>query len=768
MSPEDVWQYDLSSHGGQAQQSFQGLMVAATTNEVAVPALAAASTFGMLIPLSHSARTDVEKAATTSASAPVKFLQAEIGFSPGDIATYLSQSEGGVRFLGLASALLCTMDSKFRGAALHRMLQATRSPSLDDRAVPTNQQLAALVEALEPKLSRTGFTESVAGWQVYLVNLRDVDPAFTQLCRDDSAHPSVEMLHAIVSAFRHIDLIGETDNGGEPARGQSDTVTHVEIRTNQAIPWITAFTKWMLGLPPSIRLLDGTWVVRPEAAAKVELFVATTLGFEEEVRIVYRAKEPTTLWKGRTNGPDDYQWKGMLPVSEYGKLRFLGLCGSDQESLILQEALSYSLRKIASQLWPTTAVAFSGAPSLDPPYHPARSDPNLAEFRSSMFPDAQKILQAFQDYTGTSTRMASREGSVFLAPAVRAHEEQLARLCSCKSRSNITGEDADSTLPGDAGKGWDARYTPHRTCPVNAFRKSVALVSAEILSLSLFDCSEPVRLFWPGQIATSLKSFWHFPSAALRIIESIEESTPGFCRVQDIIHEALMLVGHDPSNLAVGCWIASAERGQTFYPALLDTGVLDKSGVLSLAGGPGRIISGRDAFDTVARQYREMDTPPLVSGTMPPLVEPLCLFQDQKLDWEVTPRGRTLLPSFGPTGYHKFFDPFRVLETVARSLFVCCDHPPSRPLERPCEDARFSRGLRFSRGGPAYFSAVEKTGEGSMERVDDKIEVIAVSENEPLRLFTMSSDCPGVVRFGACLECCLDVCAAASLPYIVL
>ncbi|MBE3047019.1 hypothetical protein IMZ48_31735, partial [Candidatus Bathyarchaeota archaeon] len=168
MPPGDLLQYDLSPHDGQFQQWLLGLMIASTTDNVAAPALSALSRFGLLVPLSRAARIDIEKAARVTGSAPVKFLKASIGFAAGDVADYLSQNEGGVRFLGLAAALLCTSGNLFAGAALDRMLQATRSPTMDAWALPTNKQLVDTLEALEPKLSRSNFAKSLSGWQVYL------------------------------------------------------------------------------------------------------------------------------------------------------------------------------------------------------------------------------------------------------------------------------------------------------------------------------------------------------------------------------------------------------------------------------------------------------------------------------------------------------------------------------------------------------------------------------------------------------------------------
>ena len=776
MPSGDLWQYDLSLHGGQFQQWFQGLMIASTTDNVAVSALAAVSQFGLLVPLSRAARIDVEKAATVSGSATVKFLKASVGFSAGDVADYLSQSEGGVRFLGLAAALLCTSDNLFAGAALDRMLQATRSPTMDARALPTNRQLVDTLQALEPKLSRSSFAESLCGWQVYLGNLPGADPTFAQRFRDDGSHPTVDMLQALVSAFRHIDRIGEVHETGGGALGSDDGATpHVEIRAYNALPWITAFTKWSLGYPPSIRLLDGSWLVRQDASVKVELLVVHMVPSKEDVRLVYPIKEPTTLWNGWRGGEGQNVWNAMMPISDYGRLRLLNVCSSDEESRALHQALSYSLPKIASQLWPTTASDIVAAGNVsDSPYHPAQQDPRLAKYRAQMFPDDRQILRTFQEYTGATTGMASREGSLFLAPAIRTYEDRLAKQCPHQHCLERTGRVAKGTHQWEGTLG-GTLCALKSDCPVNNFRLDVAMVSAEILALSLFDCSDPVRVFWPGRSAALTRIGASFRKAVETILQSAEESVPGFCRVPDVLSTALDLVGHDVrKEVKNGTWIASAGRGQVFYPVLFDTGILDKSGVLLLGGGLGRLTFGGDTYEKVLGHVMfEIHHSPLPAKDGPPVLQPLCLFDNEILDWQVKRRAnRNLELTFGPTSYNKVYNPFDALTTAARSLFVTCDHPQSRPLVRPCEDACFSREPLFKdkdkdRNG---YSTVEATRQKMMEQVNYKTEIIAVAKNDPLRLFAMAntSMSPGVVRYGACLECCLNVCTTASLPYIIL
>lgn len=83
-------------------------------------------------------------------SVVVKFLKAQIGYSAGDSAAQLSSSSAGVRFLGLATALITL--GAFNGAVVLELMMAESAQ--DQQFLPTVPHLKDLLTALEYKITR--------------------------------------------------------------------------------------------------------------------------------------------------------------------------------------------------------------------------------------------------------------------------------------------------------------------------------------------------------------------------------------------------------------------------------------------------------------------------------------------------------------------------------------------------------------------------------------------------------------------------------------
>jgi hypothetical protein len=360
---------------------------------------------------------------------------------------------------------------------------------------------------------------------------------------------------------------------------------------------------------------------------------------------------------------------------------------------------------------------------------------------------------------------------IFGLSKVVGYEDSLARGCACAKCLKRTGGTAKVTIRDEKEKA-DVFALLSSPCPVDGFRHKVAMITAEILAISLFDCTEPVRVFWPGRAVAKKRVRGGFLAAVESVIlPRNDDNATGFCRVHEIFSLALSLIGHNASaDIETGTWIASVGRGQVIYPRIFDVGVLDKSGVLSLGGGLGRLTFQNDEYGKVVSEK----VPPTLLPSrnydrdIQEVRNPLHLFQDEKLEWQVTRSDGHLTLVFGPTSYPKIYNPFDILTTIARSIFVTCDHPTSSSLDRPDRSSIFASHLTLLDFDTEAYTTVAATRRKVLEHVNDKIEIIPVSGDEPLRLFAMTSSFPGVVRYGACLRCCVQVCSAASLPYIVL
>ena len=760
-------QWELNRTATDLQNFIHDAMIVSTSDRVEFNALYVAEAFGATVAMSDESRLKVEQAAKFNASATIQFLQAKIGYAKGDAPDFLSKTDGGVRLLGLASALLCTSSHLFAARAMDMMIQNSAPFSLDRRILPTILQLERLFAALDSKLSRSGFAELVSGWQVWLGNLPGVNQIFTQRSRHDDTHPPAEMLAAIVEAFRSIKRIGVAEEEND-----ADETT-IEIWAHESIPWITAFTKWSLGSLPIIRLQNGTTLVGEPSGARVCLWVGLTAASTTQVKMVHRLKHPTILWSGPTGNPlEIHSWAGMLPLGDYGRQQIMNLGFVGEGIFALQQALSASLPKTVECLWPTASWPLSAD---DPPYHPSLASPSLSQYRTRMFAEDVQLQRIFHEYTGAETIMIAQEKgeSVFGQKKVESYELHLARQCACADCLDRTRSSMRATIRDEKEK--EAVLSALAlNCPVNIFRRNVASVATEILALSLFDCVEPLRVFWPGRSAAKERVRSNFLNAVESIISPHNDDEPAFCRVHDILGYALSLVGHDMSaETEAGTWMASAWRGQVFYPRLLDVRVLEKFGVLSLGGGTGKLTFQGDEYHKVLSKRTQQTLLPTLRDASNDfstieVLEPLHLFPNEIVEWQLTRSDGHLTLTFGPTSYPKTFNPFDALITIARSIFISCGHLPSSLLRKPDKFCTFVPHLIHLDWSLEQYNTTKIVMRKMLEHVNDKIEIIPTSGDEQLRLFVMASSVPGVVRYGACLECCIQACSTASLPFIVL
>jgi hypothetical protein len=90
----------------------------------------------------------------------VQFLQALVGYSKDDCATALSGSQGGLQFLGLASAILPTLGVFDGSKAVEMMLRDSALATQGD-LIPTRAHLQALLGSLENRCVLAGFMELV-------------------------------------------------------------------------------------------------------------------------------------------------------------------------------------------------------------------------------------------------------------------------------------------------------------------------------------------------------------------------------------------------------------------------------------------------------------------------------------------------------------------------------------------------------------------------------------------------------------------------------
>ncbi|KAL9004951.1 MAG: hypothetical protein Q9180_009821, partial [Flavoplaca navasiana] len=238
-----TWALDRASDNAFAVA--KGVLQAATSDNVQPLALLAAEKFGNTVAMCQQTQLLVEReAGRRHVSSVINFLQASIGYSADDSSSQLASTSAGVRFLCLAAALLCTNTHFEAAQALELMI---RNSAGKNQLLPTILQLQDLVRALEPKLMRVGFANSVLGWESYLMDSLQATDALRKRVRLDNTHPAADELEAIVEAFRMVGRVGEM--------GKESSIV---ITARSCYAWIIGFIKWCFGSPPLIILADDS------------------------------------------------------------------------------------------------------------------------------------------------------------------------------------------------------------------------------------------------------------------------------------------------------------------------------------------------------------------------------------------------------------------------------------------------------------------------------------------------------------------------------
>ncbi|KAI9698171.1 MAG: hypothetical protein M1836_004173 [Candelina mexicana] len=736
-------QWALNETSSSALSVAKGVFRAATSDNVQPLALLTVEAFGNTLAICQQTQLVLEKEASKRHVAYfVKFLQSQIGYAANDSATHLASSGAGVRFLGLAAALLCTASTFIAAQALELMIKAT---SRSDQILPTLGQLQDLLSALDHKLARIGFADNVLGWEAILVGYPSLPREISQALRLGYPSPSVEELRALVDAFRMLDRVGDTTSS-----------TSVRITSAVTSPWVIAFTKWCLGDPPKIILEDGT-VVMDQPNSRVTLIVQKGGSIAITVEIFDELDNLSQLWSESEPVPahiKQLRWTGMVSIQSFGqrRLRYLQLSTGLGNRALLQ-ALSYSFELVKSYLAPDAIEMLNDRQPHHIPGYPVNNpdlDPNL-------WPSDTKILEILKEYMSSLEHSAPemsalrKDEKIVNLSTVRAHLDELQAQCSC----------GYSHCGGSLGSG--------HSCRTNDFKCSVTLVVCDILALSLYDTIYPVYVSLDVEptLIYDVRPNGPFQEAIHAILFG-KDSTRGIsspCTVSHIFGATLKLLGHKTyidkiREVRTRSWIASAQRGQVVYPTIFDTSVLDKQPLLVLGGAPGMLEYKGSRYDRVFWKENMMRMKPrkwmdvAVRG-------PQNLIPEDRLEWLVKKGDKCLEVSCGPTGSAKAFNPMNVIDMAAQALYVrACPHKTDAILDPPADNAFFITP-HYDHYSPATYDSRPPLS---------KTCVIAVSGNEGLRLFALSGSAgnePGVVRMSACLQCCIAIARQYHLQYVV-
>ncbi|CAF9911630.1 hypothetical protein IMSHALPRED_010529 [Imshaugia aleurites] len=694
----------------------KGVIRAATSDNVQPLALNACEKFGATLAMCPETNKKMEDL-IIKVSGPkfVRFMTAQIGYSANDCATQLSRSFAGVQFLGLAAALVSSV-GMFEGAdALSAMLMASAS---DKTLLPTVRQLKDLLGAMEHRLNRSGFSDTWVGYQIllseglgpYYEQSHDHKNMLTELMR----YPGADSISKLVEAFRELNRVGDA--------------TAITIQAAYCAPWVMAFTRWCLGIPPSTYLPDRQALLdQPES--RVKLFISNERNaFILEIAFQRSIGSPADLLKSQALPRSR---SGMITVECFGQMKCQEMGGETSDAYkAMSEALPYALKQICELLKLSGGIGPLDETTMNKRARIVSEYP--MEIGTQPFPKDATISVIL-------TRVLNSESHKYLQhlnegclisdlPLVRLHLDRLAKICTCKGCRRHSG------MPD-----WSSY------CKKSRFLSTIPLCAADILALSLFEDPETLLVLCEyGDREYGTNSF----TSAIDVI--INQGKPVVCGAEDILAWGLAMVGHTTEDVKNKNWVTSCFRGQAVYPKVFESRGICQPGYLRLSWAPGLLFFEGETYDrAIGLQRLRWQVPMNVTDTVSTEVSrPLNLVPNMKMEWKVVRRDGYLevYPVCGQYVGHAF----KVLANLANGLILRgCPHDSSSPLERPDMLAYYEGLVSSIKGG-------------------GRVAVVAVDGDAGLRMFAMSvsTDC-FVIRSGACLQCCLDLCRKAGYDRLI-
>lgn len=705
--------WSLNETAGSTLSIAKGVLKAATTDDVQPIAIMAAEAFGATLAMCQETQMKAEIAAKQSHTRFVRFLQSSIGYSKDDCAYHLASSSAGVRFLGLSATLLCMNNHFLAAQSLELMV---RSSAGAGQLLPTARQLKELLVALEYKLNRVGFSDSIMGWGTYLANHPLVGDEFRQFIGQADFHPSTECLEKLVEGLRSLDRVGDA--------------SHIRIKAGRECLWVIAFVKWCIGEPPMILLEDGS-VLADQKEARVTLVIVipstprprsnpvTNNAFNIEV--FNHLGHPSILWSD--TGEKRMAWRGMVTVERIYQ-RILDQFHSTTNSGIPCQAVRCIVDTVTSRVrgLPKTLSGTGEFPLADsgPSYRRITLYPDDASLNASFAKFAQCSKVDVDASVVSELKRGQRFGDI---PLIAGYLRQL--NCRC-------GE---------------CDVLEIRTfCLKKAFEMSVVRIAAIVIIFALFDWTEQILVSGP-----ETKQYFKIGSIIHNSDNALSQRENPTNR---LLEDALALVGHQ-SGPRSESWFATGHRGQVAYFKAFDTMELPDDGVFCLGGGPGKLLHEGISYSSVkaAGWGGPLENVEVLDI---PVDRVLNCFAEKRLNWHISKLEEELWLGWNITGMRRTYAPTCLPNLFQSSrLIIDCPHPETGVLSGADHDCVFVEPSTFD-----------------LPRIKEskRIYVVPVAGDNALRLFCfIALGEKKIVRGNrVCLACCLDVCRRTETRIIIL
>jgi hypothetical protein len=399
-------QWSLDNTSLNALSIGRGIVQAMTSDNIQPIALLACEKFGTTLPVCIETSLKIEQLARRSHSSTANFLKAQIGYSVGDAASYLSQSDGGVRFLCLAATLYTIDEGLVRAQLLDKLLRSTVQSF---EMFPTLMQLNDLLRALETKLTVSSFANEVIGWALMKefsiyhgdVLKRENKDVVGGLGREEVVIPANPEIQRLVAALRDCFRIGPECN--------------VHILSSRCFAaWTIAFVKWFTGSPPCLNFGAFASV---ESTSRVSLFLLPQRD-SFEISVVKQVADFNSLLCPEYNGGFDAgkygsKWGsrfcGLIDVPTLFSLqlqRRYGTCGPGQEVLTLLVDAVFMILNLPGTIIPipfyeglgNLSVANLSVPRPFPPFEQRIQIAQIALGNSLELPGTAPNLEKWKEH----------------------------------------------------------------------------------------------------------------------------------------------------------------------------------------------------------------------------------------------------------------------------------------------------------------------------------------------------------------------------------
>ncbi|KAK4212284.1 hypothetical protein QBC37DRAFT_441498 [Rhypophila decipiens] len=743
----------------------QNLVQVATSDNVQILALAACELFGGTIAMSPATIERIQRDVIPPSPSPlVKFAKLKIGWSKDDCAMFFGSSEAGLRFLGLAAALVTTMGPLDAARAVSLMLRAVAK---DANHIPPTQHVKELLASLEPRLTRSLFPEIVGGWH---------SMAFTQLSENaraayESSYPSHEGISTILDALRKLNRVGEA------------SIKKAKIQVSvECLPWVVAFTEWCLGVPPAVFSRDETPLLQPPGS-NVDIFT----GSADDRRLIVTLEHDLPIGPEELIAAEDHPnpCSGMVTVSTYGHLlrQKWRIDETSQEQGMgpafraFVSCVEYAAGRFLSECRFTSHQADKG------PHHSvgilkAKGVKGLENCQTSPFSDSSgntlarvltRLLYLDRLPNGP-IKIRPDDGIerpyITQHPLVKGYFQDLQTECKCRDCRKVQKTVDEIPLYG-------------LNCLRDQFLYNVSLLVADALSISLFESAgERPDLLVRVDNRSELRN-GPFQTAVLAVLTNSADGTFHIggtrlvptCDIESLVDWSLALAGHDVEMSSPehpkSSWAMSCFKGQAIYPIIFESGRVSKNGYLSLALTPGVLEFEGHRYSIVRGKKAEQRAPPM--GTDKALSaqkvdRPLNSHPNiSRLKWTVDAGDRILglgvgLGPLQTTPTYFTHDPFRVISILTSGLVVeRCSHWGSEPLKEP----------------DLYCGYTSPTSPGA-QHGRHMVSVVASDRADHLRFYSLASiqaqadQIKAIIRLDACLGCCLSVCRKVEAKFLVL